>query len=288
MSEKSGSTSDTVSTTSSSLPRKSRFVVDNNRLNPAQTRMENVNSDSQMAPAAPPLIQQQSMGEVRKGRFSVMDSNPSSTTSQTASNSAPNVNTSVSEQPSTGHSAAVVVSQNTSQVLTMDESLVNSPLDSTIGSTTSTLERKAGRFAFQNIPTSAVTSPKLTPTEGIKLPRKFTVTNETNSSTHSSPTTANPPQNNNDTTSSTSDKRGRFQIIGSNPTGETLTHPLLAQAQAPLPLNLTDSEKLSFLLKQNEVQRIIIQDIIGVLNKNGLSVATPSRASSTDSNELKQ
>ena len=41
------------------------------------------------------------------------------------------------------------------------------------------VERKAGRFAFQNLPTSAVTSPNLPATEGPKVPRKFTIVSET-------------------------------------------------------------------------------------------------------------
>ena len=40
------------------------------------------------------------------------------------------------------------------------------------------VERKAGRFAFSNLPTSAVTSPVLSATEGPKVPRKFTIVSE--------------------------------------------------------------------------------------------------------------
>lgn len=50
--------------------------------------------------------------------------------------------------------------------------------ESTASFATNTLERKTGRFAVQTLPTSAVTSPVLSATEGVRLPRRFTVSNE--------------------------------------------------------------------------------------------------------------
>jgi hypothetical protein len=168
----------------SALPKKSRFVVDN----PNATVQSSRTDSSSSATEIPQISSQLLPAEVKKGRFSVID-NP---------NQPP-----VSEKVSVTSKFPAPVSNTSLSVPTLPEALAISPLSSPLPATatnepfsgdTSTsspfsnlVERKAGRFAFQNLPTSAVTSPTLAATEGPKIPRKFTIVSE------SSATAAQPP-----------------------------------------------------------------------------------------------
>lgn len=129
-------------------------------------------------------------------------------------------------------------------------------------------ERKAGRFAFHNLPPSAVTSPVLSATEGPKLPRKFTIVESQN------------------TISSISsgilfdnvllgDKKSRFQVI------DLQDHPSFSSAISCLNLSPPSSaafsdqgELISALLKQNDGMRVVIAELVGVMQRgNGSGIA---------------
>ncbi|KAJ3309519.1 hypothetical protein HDV04_005959 [Boothiomyces sp. JEL0838] len=214
----------------SSLPRKSRFVVDNP--NAPATKPE-------PQPEVPPPA------EVKKGRFSV---NSQASVTNLASNA----------NSVTGTSSSTQVLPN----LPLTQTLTGSS-ETNISENYNSLERKAGRFAFQNLPPSTKTSPVIPATEGPKIPRKFTVITD-------NPMSMSPNQATVSSIAST-DKKSRFKIIDATPQ-ELLAqaHPLLAQTTVPIPEDLPDSEKISKLKQRVETQAQIIQDFVNLLNKNGL------------------
>ncbi|KAJ3318932.1 hypothetical protein HDV06_006921 [Boothiomyces sp. JEL0866] len=242
----------------STLPRKSRFVVDNP--NAPATKPE-------PQPEAPPPA------EVKKGRFSVnsqasmtnVGANANSVTGTTGSNA--NVGSNANSVTGTTGSNQVLPNLPLTQTLTGSS-------ETNMSEGYNSLERKAGRFAFQNLPPSAKTSPVIPATEGPKVPRKFTVITD-------NPISMSPNQATVSSIAST-DKKSRFKVIDATPQ-ELLAqaHPLLTQTTQPIPDDLSDSEKIAKLKQRVEVQAQIIQDFVNLLNKNGL--LPMQRSNSADS-----
>ncbi|KAJ3303343.1 hypothetical protein HDV03_003992 [Kappamyces sp. JEL0829] len=295
--------------TSSSLPRKSRFVVDNpnatfhsNRTDSTTSAQTDISLPGTATSTGPPQQSPQLLpAQVKKGRFSVIDS------------AAP-VPGQAKEVPKDGFALPPPVG--TPSVSSQAASPLQTPLlrselgkgDEAAGPgaagavegsqrrLTVVLERKAGRFAYQNLPPSAVTSPTLTPTDGPKVPRKFTVVSES-----SAPTQSPPPQAG--ATASLvgkpirahhqGDKKSRFKIVDNWEDFPAYLNAVQALA-APLPAlsaPVADTD-LSSLLKQNELQRQVIHDLVALLKTHppggsaamGSGVtASPQRASSADS-----
>ena len=133
-------------------------------------------------------------------------------------------------------------------------------------------EGKAGRFAFQNV---AVDGPALNTqsigSEEPKMARKFTITS-TDHSTLARADSVNLVAN-----MSTLDRKSRFQVVDQNAD----LHPLIAESMAPIPSGANDAELLVFLKKQNETQRLLIQDLISMV-KSARSMP-PTRLNSSES-----
>ncbi|KAJ3028062.1 hypothetical protein HDV00_010684 [Rhizophlyctis rosea] len=152
------------------------------------------------------------MGEVRKGRFSLNQ-----------------------------HVSASNVLEGSGKAVErgspLEGELPRSSSDGGVGSGSAlSLERKAGRFAVQSV-SQQPPSNTPTPVEG-RPPSRFTISSEPNT-----PVSA---------TGSLSDKRGRFEIAGT----ESL------------------SERLENLLRQNEQQRQVLNDLVAAMNRTGISPAS--------------
>lgn len=234
----------TVSLASSegSVPRKSRFTVDGtNPVVAVATRTDSSVSNvvESLVPVQPtpvvvasgqtsPNLSGSGAGGVKKGRFSVIDSNPTAITLPPAA---------------------------ASTVLTV------SPVNDAVPDEGS--ERKAGRFAFQNLPTSALTSPVLAASEGPKVSRKFTIVSSESVPTNGNVSPTRPA-------SAADGKRGsRFQVVGGNE--EAVISAASASLVAPVPSVPED------VLKMVETQRMIIADLLAMLR--------PGPASRTSSSE---
>ncbi|KAJ3269691.1 hypothetical protein HDV01_001119 [Terramyces sp. JEL0728] len=233
----------------STLPRKSRFVVDNPN-----------------APAVKPEPQPETPAapEVKKGRFSV-NSQASMTNLGANANSV------------TSNSGAAPVLPN----LPLTQTLTGSS-ETNMSENYNSLERKAGRFAFQNLPPSAKTSPVIPATEGPKIPRKFTVITDNPLSMSPNQATVSSIASTGGKLGLTVDRKSRFKVIDAT-TQEILAqaHPLLSQTLQPIPGDLPDAEKITQLKQRVELQSQIIQDFVNLLNKNGLLAV--QRSSSVDS-----
>lgn len=210
--------------------KKSRFVVDSATSSASVLTTEV--SDSQARPASPTSTVKSvaaDSSEVRKGRFQVREA---------PSNSNPAINSTTSEMYS---------SPNASQVSLTEDSV-----------------SKTGRFEVNRLPSSQVTSPVLGASDGPKLPRKFTVSLDTDKRaeldmareqlerqrSHS----IDERQRNN------SGDKGNLVNAGRIANSVTLiNNPLIL---APIPTVGSLQERYDTVCRQVELQRTLIQDLL--------------------------
>lgn len=208
-----------LTSSTESTVKKSRFVVDND---------DSVKKVDQVIPIQP------IKPEVKKGRFSVIDGNDNISSAQKTVISSPNTSQQIATSPNMLDNGSD--NQNQSQ-----ESLKKK-----------NTERK-GRFAVNDLQQQY--SPDMKPTEGPRVPRKFTIV-ESNS-------TASTPSTTSASSSLERTKKSRFEIVDYH---ESEIVPNLSKALGEIP-DLPPMEMLTYLQKQVMLQKAVIRDLLAVCLK---------------------